>query len=150
MNFKRDPLILILQGAIRIAVRIMAVLITLVIFWGVLDIVWIIYRKLTSEPRFLLDINDLLQIFGGFMAVLIAIEIFINVIAYLRSKAIHVKIVLATALVAIARKVIVFDFDNLEPVYVWATAAVIIALSAAYWMIGIKGGEQLEKELENY
>ncbi len=38
------------------------------------------------------------------------IEIFINITVYLREDVIHVRLVVATALMAVARKVIVFDF----------------------------------------
>ena len=48
----------------------------------------------------------MLATFGAFMAVLIAIEILINITIYLRDDVIHVKIVMATALMAIARKVL--------------------------------------------
>ena len=42
---------------------------------------------------------------------------------------------LATALMAIARKVIVLDYKELEPEYIWATAAIILALSVGYWLV---------------
>ncbi len=45
----------------------------------------------------LMNISDILATFGAFMAVLIAIEIFINITIYLRDDVIHVKIVMATA-----------------------------------------------------
>ncbi len=44
-------------------------------------------------------------------------------------------LVLATALMAIARKVIVLDYQTLEPEYIWATAAVVFALSIGYWLV---------------
>jgi len=69
------------------------------------------------------------------MAVLIAIEIFINITSYLRDDVIHVKIVLATALMAIARKVIVLDFEATEPLYVFATATVLVAAAVAYFLV---------------
>ena len=40
-----------------------------------------------------------------------------------------------TALMAIARKVIVLDYKELEPEYIWATAAIILALSVGYWLV---------------
>jgi uncharacterized membrane protein (DUF373 family) len=73
--------------------------------------------------------------FGAFMVVLIAIEIFQNIILYLRDDVIHVKIVLATALMAIARKVIILDYDELEPMYIFATGAVLVATGIAYWFV---------------
>jgi uncharacterized membrane protein (DUF373 family) len=72
------------------------------------------------------------------MVVLIAAEIFVNIVLYLREEILQVKLVLATALMAIARKVIVLDYKTLEPEYVWATAAVIFALSIGYWLVSKK------------
>jgi len=46
-----------------------------------------------------------------------------------------VKLVLATALMAIARKVIVFDFEDVGHQHVLATSAVILALGITYWLI---------------
>jgi uncharacterized membrane protein (DUF373 family) len=93
----------------------------------------------TDEPPFgLLSVNDILATFGAFMVVLIAAEIFVNIVLYLREEVLQVKLVLATALMAIARKVIVLDYKTLEPQYVWATAAVIFALSIGYWLVSKK------------
>jgi hypothetical protein len=51
------------------------------------------------------------------------------------SDVIPVRLVVATALMAISRKVIIFDYDQLEPLYVFATAAVVLALGITYWLI---------------
>ena len=69
----------------------------------------------TTSQRLLLDINDIFYTFGAFMAVLIAVEIFINIRLYLGTNVFPVQLVVATALMAIARKVIVLDFDTLTP-----------------------------------
>jgi uncharacterized membrane protein (DUF373 family) len=71
----------------------------------------------------MVTISDILATFGAFMAVLIAIEILININIYLRDDLIHVKIVMTTALMAIARKVIIMDFDKIAPEHVRMTAA---------------------------
>jgi uncharacterized membrane protein (DUF373 family) len=39
---------------------------------------------------------------------------------------------------AIARTVIVFDFHKIEPMYVLATAAVVLALGIVYWLMDPK------------
>ena len=110
MDNPNEPLIQKLRVLIRFSVRSLAVLMTLVILWGVVDVAWEIYEKLRTPPVMLMNISDILATFGAFMAVLIAIEIFINITIYLRDDVIHVKIVMATALMAIARKVIILDF----------------------------------------
>lgn len=132
---EKDPLIRILHQIIRYAVRALAVLMVLVILWGIADVVWVLYKQLSAPPYLLLNIQDILTTFGAFLAVLIAIEIFINITLYLRDDVIHVKLVIATALMAVARKVIVFDYKELRPEYVWATAALLFALGLTYWLI---------------
>ena len=112
-----EPLIKHLQVIIHWSVRILAILMVLVIVMGVVDVGWTLYQKLISPPSYILAIADMLATFGAFMAVLIAIEIFNNIIVYLRDDVIHVKIVMATALMAIARKVIILDLNAIEPEY---------------------------------
>ncbi|MDZ7828143.1 MAG: phosphate-starvation-inducible PsiE family protein [Halofilum sp. (in: g-proteobacteria)] len=83
----------------------------------------------------LLQINDILATFGAFLVVLIAIEIFINISMYLSTNVIPVRLVVATALMAIARKVIIFDFEQITPPFIDGTAAVVAALGVTYWLI---------------
>ena len=133
-----EPLIHWLHVIIRLCVRALAVLMTLVIIWSVADVAWVLYSRALAAPFGLLNVNDILASFGAFMAALIAIEIFLNIVLYLRDDVLHVKLVLATALMAIARKVIVLDYTTLESEYIWATAAVIFALSIGYWLVAKK------------
>lgn len=135
MEKNNDQLIGILRRVINFSVLCLAIMMTLVIFLGVLDVGWEIIEKLKKPPYMLMNISDILATFGAFMAVLIAIEIFINITIYLRDDIIHVKIVMATALMAIARKVIILDFTVITPDYVYATAALVLAMSIGYWLV---------------
>lgn len=131
----QEPLILKLKTIICLSVRLLAILMTLVILWGVVDVGWVLYRHLMDPPFMMLTISDILDTFGAFMAVLIAIEIFINITVYLQDDVIHVKIVMATALMAIARKVIILDFTKITSDYIWSTAALVLAMSVGYWLV---------------
>ena len=133
-----DPLIRVLTISIRYAVRILAVLMVLVIWWGVADVVYVLYERISSHPYYLLNISDIFATFGAFMAVLIAIEIFINIASYLRENVIHIKLVLATAFMAVARKVIVLDYEEVSADYLFGTAALVLALAVAYWLAVVK------------
>ncbi len=130
-----DPFIQFLNRTIRMGVKFMALLMVLVILLGIVDIVFVLYEKLSEPPILELTINELLETFGAFMAVLIAIEIFLNITLYIRSDVIPVKLVVATALMAISRKIIVFDYKHLDPQYVSASALVVVALGITYWLI---------------
>jgi uncharacterized membrane protein (DUF373 family) len=144
LNQPDEPLIILLNKLIHIAVRALAILMTLVIFWGVIDVGYVLYSKILTPPYGLLTISDILAVFGAFMAVLIAIEIFLNITIYLKDDVIHVRIVMATALMAIARKIIILDFETVQPEYIWAAAAVILALSVGYWLIVVRLGDPVE------
>ncbi|GGB57898.1 hypothetical protein GCM10011316_32470 [Roseibium aquae] len=106
-----------------------------VIIMGVVDVGWTLYQRVLAPPRYILTIPDILGVFGAFMAVLIAIEIFINITIYLREDVIHVKIVIATALMAVARKVIILDMEKVEPLELFGLALLVFAASGAYWLV---------------
>ncbi|MCG8672414.1 MAG: phosphate-starvation-inducible PsiE family protein [Pseudomonadales bacterium] len=130
-----EPLVQRLKALIHWAVRALAILMVFVILMGVVDVGWTLYQKLMAPPKFILNLSDILAIFGAFMAVLIAIEIFVNITIYLREDIIHVKIVLATALMAVARKVIILDIDKVEAPYLIGLASIVFALAIAYWLV---------------
>ncbi len=130
-----DHTIRFLNKVIRIAVKVLAVLMVLVIIWGIGDVIYVLYQRLSEPPFLLLKISDILATFGAFLAVLIAIEIFLNISMYLSTNIVPVRLVIATALMAIARKVIIFDFKEVSPPYIMATAAVVMALGLTYWLI---------------
>lgn len=130
-----NKLISKLHVVIRGSIAILAILMTLVIVWGVLDVGYILIMKLLSPPFLLLSVGDIFQLFGTFMIVLIAVEIFINIRLYLGTNVIPIQLVVATALMAIARKVIVLDIEKVAYTDVLAIAAVVLALGVTHWLI---------------
>jgi uncharacterized membrane protein (DUF373 family) len=137
-----EPLVQKLRTVIRMALRVLAVLMTFVILWGVADVLLVMYQELSAPPFMLLTISDILALFGAFMAVLIAVEILINILIYLRDDVIHVKIVMATALMAISRKVIILDLTRISPDYILAIAAMTLAMSVGYWLVVVKDNKE--------
>jgi len=131
-----DNLIAFLHIMIRIAVKLLAILMVLVIFWGVIDVIYVLYKKLITPPFFLLTITDILKTFAAFLTVLIAIEIFQNIVMYLRTDVVPIQLVVATALMAIARKVIIMDFKDLSAMYIFATGVVVLTLGITYYLVG--------------
>lgn len=130
-----DPMVRVLHMVIRFSIRVLAAMMVLVILWGIADVVYVIGMKLWEPPRFLMTVSDIFQLFGAFLVVLIAIEIFVNIRMYLGSDVLPVKLVIATALMAVARKVIVLDFEQTDAPYILAIAAVVAALGATHWLL---------------
>lgn len=135
---QEDVLLKFLLAVIRLAVRGLAVLMTLVILWGVADVIYVIYDRVIAEPFMMLTVSDILLVFGSFMAVLIAVEIFLNITVYIKYEALPIKMVIATALMAISRKIIILDFKEIDWPYIIAIAAAVLALGLTYWLISYK------------
>lgn len=133
-----DPLIGVLHRIIRGGVKVLAVLMVFVILWGIFDVIYVLYQQLVSPPVLLLEVGDIFRLFGAFMVVLIAIEIFINIRLYLGTHVLPIQLVIATALMAIARKVIVLDIETVSAEYVLAIAAVVLALGVTHWLVARK------------
>ncbi len=81
-----------------------------------------------SPPRYLIRVQSLLQIFGYFLLVLIGVELVETLKAYLKKDVIHVRVVLEVALIAVARKVIVEEPNEVSSLTLFGIAALILAL----------------------
>lgn len=119
-------------------VKFLAFLMVFVIIWASADVVFHLGWEIVNSPTNFFNIDDLIGILGSFLAVLIAIEIFLNIIFYLKEDEIHVPLVVATALTAISRKVIIFDYSKVAPLSLLGIAAIILALGVTYWLITVK------------
>jgi uncharacterized membrane protein (DUF373 family) len=113
-------------------------LITMMVIVVVLTTVelgWIIIRDIITPPIILLEIDELLEIFGFFLLVLIGIELLETIKAYFMTNVVHVEIVLEVALIAIARKVIILDINRYESLTLVGIAALISAVALAFFVI---------------
>ena len=112
------------------------IMMALVILVSTVELGWIIVKDLARPPMFLLEISDLKEIFGFFLMVLIGIELLETIKAYLVDHVVQVIIILEVALIAIARKLIILDFEKYEGLKIVGTAALIVALAAAFYAVG--------------
>ena len=80
-------------------------------------------------------LQNMVPLFSVSLAPIVAIAVFVNIIRYIQKDVMHVKLVLATALMAMARKVIIFDFSQIAPLFLFGTAIVVLALGITYWLI---------------
>ena len=95
----------------------------------------IMYREFMSPPQWFLDIDNMLEIFGFFLMVVIGLELFETIRVYVEDNTIHVEVVMLVAIVAVARKVIIIDYKEIEPMMNFSIAALIISLSCGYYII---------------
>jgi uncharacterized membrane protein (DUF373 family) len=109
----------------------LVVLMALVVLLATIELGWIIIKDIVTPPVFLLEISELLDIFGLFLLVLIGVELLETIKAYIRESVVHVDVVLTVAMIAIARKVIILDVKDLSAMTLLGIASIILALAAA-------------------
>ena len=119
----------------HIIVLSLITMMVIVVVLAAVELGWIIIRDIITPPIILLEIDELLEIFGFFLLVLIGIELLETIKAYLLTNVIHVEIVLEVALIAIARKVIILDINKYESLTLVGIAALIAAVALAYLVI---------------
>ena len=133
-----DAIVRFCNRLIRQGIRAMSVLMVAIILFAIIDAAYTTYQKLLNPPLYILEVSDLLAVFSAVLVVLIAIEIYSNITLYLTADVIHVKLVVATALMAVARKVITLDDKSLDPQYFYGYAALGFALGITYWLLARK------------
>lgn len=111
------------------------IMMTVVLFLSIIELGWILAKDIITEPVLLLEIKELLEIFGLFLLVLIGIELLDSIKTYITENIIHVEVVLIVAMIAIARKVIILDIDKYSALTFIGIACMILSLSVAYFLI---------------
>lgn len=120
----------------KVVVLGLLVLMLLVVVAGAVELVFVIYDAMAEPPRYmLLDINELLRIFGFFLLILIGLELVSSIKNYLADHTVHVEVVMVVALIAVSRKIIVIDYDKTAPMTLVGMAALIIALTGGYFLL---------------
>jgi len=106
-----------------------------VVFLSTIELGWIIVKDIFTPPVILLEIEELLDIFGFFLLILIGVELLETIKAYLSEGVVHVEVVLMVALIAIARKVIILDLKDLPSLALFGIASLILTISVAYFLV---------------
>jgi uncharacterized membrane protein (DUF373 family) len=119
----------------RMIVTTLIVMMVVTILLATIELGWLIIKDILSPPIILLEIAELLDIFGLFLLVLLGIELVSTLKTYLTENEIHVEVVFAVALIAIGRKVIILDVKEISSLSLLGIAAIIISLSVGYFLV---------------
>ncbi len=115
--------------------RVLLVMMAGVVLLATVELGWILVKDVLTPPPFLLEIEELLELFGQFLLVLIGIELLHSMKVYVESREIHLEAVLAVAVIAVARKIVVVDPKELPEGALLGIAAVMLALTLGYYLV---------------
>jgi len=126
----------ILKNIEKIMIQALMIMMAIVLGLATLDLGWLIIKDVLTPPYVLLSVDELLEIFGLFMLVLIGIELLETVMkTYLNLDQPHYEVVLSVAIIAIARKVIILDVKEIDSLSLIGIASIVLALTAGYFLM---------------
>jgi len=109
----------------------------------------LIGEEIWKPPRFLIPVQGLLDIFGYFLLVLIGVELLETLKAHIKKDAIPVRVVLEVALIAMARKVIIEEPNEVPSSTLFGIAALILALGIAFYFERQTGHTQSKTQIRD-
>ena len=109
--------------------------VSLLLVLAFIDILYEIVQKIVAPPFLIIDADGLMDLFSLFLVLLIGLELLETVKAYLKDDLFHVEFIILVAIIAIARKVIVWDFDKYQVSELLSLSAMIVALGLTYFLI---------------
>ena len=119
-----------------VVTRVLLVMMAGVVLLATVELGWILGKDVLTPPLFLLDIEELLELFGQFLLVLIGIELMHSMKVYIESREVHLEAVLAVALIAVARKIVVLEPKGLPEGTLLGIAAMVLALTVGHYLVG--------------
>lgn len=119
----------------RFTTSALLVLIGAVVLLATVELAWLLAKDVLTPPIFLLEIEELQELFGQFLLVLIGMELMYTMRLYIEDRSIHLEAVLAVALIAVARKIIVVEPKDLPPGALFAVAAMVVALAVGHYVV---------------
>jgi uncharacterized membrane protein (DUF373 family) len=120
-----------------------------VVLLATVELGWLLSKDVLTPPLFLLEIDELLEIFGQFLLVLIGIELLHSMKVYIERREIHLEAVLVVGAIAVARKIVVVDPKELSEGALLGIAAVMLALTLGYYLVRRSHRENGGVDLEN-
>ena len=120
--------------------KILSLFLLAVIGIAVFDLGWVLVQSIFVS-RMVFSGKTLFGIFGLFLNVLIALELLENMSGYLQKHVIQVELVIVTAMIAIARKIIILDLEKISDLELVGLALSMFALAGSYWVMRKVGSD---------
>ncbi|MCC5847819.1 MAG: phosphate-starvation-inducible PsiE family protein [Verrucomicrobia bacterium] len=125
----------LIRGFELLVVVALILLMVVVVALATIELVVVLWAQVRTEPFPMIGLSELLSLFGYFMMVLIGLELLETIKNYLTENSLHVEIVVLVAIIAVARKVIILDMKELEPMTLLGISCLLISLSLGYWLL---------------
>ncbi len=123
----------------KVIIYSLIVLMTAVLILATIELGYYIFKYVLESDYAVINLNQLMELFGIFMLVLIGIELLDTIKVYLKENVMHVEVVVLVAIIAVARKIVVLKIEDIDGLKIIGVAFIIVALAVAYYLIKKSG-----------
>lgn len=107
----------------------------LVVVLATIELGWVLVKDIVTPPVLILEVEELLDIFGVFLLVLIGLELLDTMQQYYTDRTMRVEVVIIVAIIAVARKVVIIDYSDLTTFTLLDVGLVILAFALAHYVL---------------
>lgn len=125
----------------RIITGALIVMMAVVVALAVIELGWTLIEDMLKHPLLMLEVVDLLDIFGYFLLVLIGIELLEAIKCYYAEGRIALKVIITITLIALGREIIILEPDTYGGLTLIGIGVIILALVAGYFVVTRKNIE---------
>ncbi len=127
-----------IDAAEQFIVIVLLILLVAVLLYATMKLVFVVGIEVIHSGMGTDSLDQqpaLRDLFSGFLLVLIGIELMRTISMYVSHQAVHTEVVFAVAVIAVARHAINVDYDHASAPQLLGLAALILALSAGYYLV---------------
>lgn len=120
----------------RVIVYALIVMMAIVLIIATFELGYYLFKTIFVRTDFLMiGLDQLMDLFGVFLLVLIGIELLDTIKVYLKENVVHVEVVVLVAIIAVARKVVVLKVEEMNGEIIIGIGVLIVSLAVAYYLI---------------
>ncbi len=120
----------------KIIITILIFMMSIVLIFATAELVYSLIKGFLDKGSFfIISLDTLMDTFGGFLLILIGIELLETIKIYLKQNIVHVEVVVLVAIIALARKIVILKVEDLTLEIMSGIGILVLTLSIAYYLI---------------
>ncbi|MBN2338068.1 MAG: phosphate-starvation-inducible PsiE family protein, partial [Acidobacteria bacterium] len=118
-----------------VIVATLVIILAAILLLSTADVAFSISREVWRSPTFLIESDNLMGLFSSILIVIIGLEMLETIKAYLKEDVVHVELVVLVAIIALGRKVILWDFNKYSFCELIGLSFLMLSLALVFFLI---------------
>lgn len=119
----------------KIIMILLVVLMGITLLFASIELGFVLIKNIIEPPFLLIELQQLLEIFGLFVLILIGFELFQSIKTYIEEDKMRVEVVISVAIIAVSNKIITLDLLKQNALSVMGIGGLIVGLTVGYYLI---------------